>query len=224
MVLENLRESLPVVESFREDRVGAGFDIELGPGDRAVEPFVRGSVGAGDDIEMPAGLGGGGDLGRHVLRRDQLLVIEVAALLRQDLVLDLHRGGAGVLKRPDHVHHVQRFAKAGVAVHQHGKLRCAGNLPDEEADILDREDAEVRQAPSKPTSPPPTDTALQTARPWPAARQGRSRLRGSAGCLDAPAACESVRRRKRRQIVGDQIGHMGFTCAVSCLIISGMPA
>ena len=76
-------------------------------------------------IQMPARLAGGGDLGGHVVRVGQLLVVEMAAFLRQQLVLDMHRAGAGILEAAHHVHDVQRLAIAGVAVDQQRQARGA---------------------------------------------------------------------------------------------------
>jgi hypothetical protein len=48
-------------------------------------------VGAGDDHEIlvPAGGGRGADLGDVVLARDHLLAFEMAAFLREFLILDV---------------------------------------------------------------------------------------------------------------------------------------
>ena len=44
------------------------------------------------------GIGGGADLGDVVVAADQLLVVEMAALLREHLVLDMDGGDAGALE------------------------------------------------------------------------------------------------------------------------------
>ena len=96
--------------------------------------------------EVAAGFRGGGDLGRHVVRVGELLVVQMAAFLRQQLVLDMHRAGAGILEDAHHVHDVQRLAVAGVAVDQHRQARRAGDLADEKRDLVDGDDAEIGQA------------------------------------------------------------------------------
>src|SRR5690606_6703569 len=101
-----------------------------------------GGVGAGHDDDVGRGLARRRDLQRHVLRADQALVVQVPALLGQDLVLDVDRGGAGGLEGPDHVHDVERLAVPGVAVDQHGQA-SARQLPDEGGDVVDGDDAEV---------------------------------------------------------------------------------
>ena len=126
-----------------EDRIGAGLEIQLRARNGAVHALAGGGVGAGDDEQMPPGAACGGDLGRHVVRIGQLLVVQVAAFLRQQLVLDMHRGGAGILEAAHHVHHVERLAVAGVAVHQQRQAGRAGDLADEEAHLVHRDHAEV---------------------------------------------------------------------------------
>ena len=113
---------------------------------RAVHALARGGVGAGDDEQMPAGPSGGGNLGSHVMGVGQFLVVQVAAFLRQQLVLDVHRGGAGILERTHHVHDVQRLAVSGVAVDQQRQAGGAGDLADEEAHLVDGDHAEVGHA------------------------------------------------------------------------------
>ena len=95
---------------------------------------------------MPASAARGGDLGGHVVRIGQLLVVQVAALLRQQLVLDMHRRGAGVLEAAHHVHDVERLAVAGVAVDQQRQTGGARDLADEEAHLVHRDHAEVGDA------------------------------------------------------------------------------
>ena len=56
----------------------------------------------------------------------------MAAFLRQQLVLDLHRAGARVLEGAHHVHDIERLAVAGVAVHQHRQAAGARDLTDKE--------------------------------------------------------------------------------------------
>lgn len=58
----------------------------------------------------------------------------------------MDRAGARVLEDADHVHDVQRLAIAGVAVDEERQARGAGDLPDEEGDLVDGDDPEVGQA------------------------------------------------------------------------------
>ncbi len=52
------------------------------------------------------------------MRIGEFLVVEVAAFFRQQLVFDMDGASAGVLERPHHMHDVERFAIAGVAIDQ----------------------------------------------------------------------------------------------------------
>ncbi|MDQ0507518.1 hypothetical protein QOZ94_004342, partial [Xanthobacter agilis] len=88
-------EHLRIVERLWEDGVGTGLHIELGARHRAVDPLAGRRVCAGDEVEMAPGFGGRGHLGGHIAGVRQLLVVEVAALLRKKLVLDMDRSSAG---------------------------------------------------------------------------------------------------------------------------------
>ena len=70
---------------------------------------------------MTAGAAGRSNLGRHIIRAGELFVVEMSAFLRQQLVLDMNRRRARVLEGTHHMHHVQRLAITGVAIHQHGQ-------------------------------------------------------------------------------------------------------
>jgi Fe-S cluster assembly protein SufD len=88
----------------------------------------------------------GRDLGRHVVSIGQLLVVEVAAFLGQQLVFQVHRAGAGFLEGAGHMHDVQRFAIAGIAIDQHRQAGGAADLTNPEADIVHRDHTQIRQA------------------------------------------------------------------------------
>jgi hypothetical protein len=66
--------------------------------------------------------------GGCIARVGQFLVVQMAALLRQELIFDMHRGRAGIFEAADHMHHVQRFAMARVAIHEHRQSRRARHL------------------------------------------------------------------------------------------------
>ncbi len=95
---------------------------------------------------MAPRLARGRDLCGHIVRIRQLLVVQMAAFLRQKLILDMHGGRAGILETADHVHHVERFAISGVTVHQQRKPGGTGDLADEETDFVDGDHAEVGYA------------------------------------------------------------------------------
>ena len=85
-------------------------------------------------------------LARHVFGARQLLVVQMAAFLRQQLVLDLHGGGAGGFQFADRAHDVQHFAIAGIGVHDERQLRCAVDAADVVAEFVQADHAQVRQA------------------------------------------------------------------------------
>ena len=141
-----LAEHLGRVEGLGKDRVGPGLHVEPGACHRAVHALAGRGVGAGDHHQMATRAGGGGDLGGHVRRLGELLVVEVAALLRQQLVLDMHRRRTRVFKGADHVHDVERFAIAGIAVDQQRQAGGTGDLAHEEAHLVDGDHAEIGDA------------------------------------------------------------------------------
>src|SRR5260370_41231903 len=83
-----------------------------------LEPFGGPGVGPGDDDEagLRAGLHRRADLLDHLLGRDDQLALQVAALLRGHLVLDVDPGDPGRLVGADGAEHVQRLAVTGVRV------------------------------------------------------------------------------------------------------------
>ena len=57
----------------------------------------------------------------------------------------MNRAGACLLEHADHMHDVERFAVTGVAVDQQWQPRGAHDLADKERDLVDRNDAKVRE-------------------------------------------------------------------------------
>ena len=82
---------LHALGSFDDDDVGPDLDQCLRPLERPIEAFHGARVGTGDDlrIRVLAGVERGLDLAQHLVERNDPLAIEVAALLRKHLVLDL---------------------------------------------------------------------------------------------------------------------------------------
>jgi len=70
----------------------------------------------------------------------------MAALLWQDLIFDLHRGGTRVFKLANETHDVENFAVTGVSIHQDRQAGRPVDAADEEADLLTCHDAEIRQS------------------------------------------------------------------------------
>ena len=131
-------------QGFGKDDVGPGLPVQAGALDGVVETQRRG-IGAGNDLQVRAGAPGSGDFARHVVGIDQPLVVEVAAFLRQYLVFDLHRGGAGVLQLAHQTHDVERLAVAGIAVHQHRQASSPDELASGVAQFFQGNHAEVGQ-------------------------------------------------------------------------------
>ena len=115
-------EHFRVDQRFGKNRIGAGFEIELRARDRAFQSFGCRSISARDDVEVAARLDDGSDLGGHIARIGQSLVVQMAAFFRQQLVFDMHRRGAGILEFANETHGIQRFAVSGIAIHQHRQL------------------------------------------------------------------------------------------------------
>ena len=138
-------EHLGAGQRFGKDRVRARFEIELGARHRAVHAFGIRGIRARDDVEMPPCLDRGGDLGGGLARIGKLLVVQMAAFLRQQLVFDMDGRGARILEAAHHMHDVERFAMAGVAVDENRQARGARHLANEETDLLHRDDAEIGQ-------------------------------------------------------------------------------
>ena len=111
------------IERFRENRVRAGLHVEPGPGDRAIQPFAGGRIRPRDDDEIAPRLCRRGDLGGHVMGIRQLLVVEMAAFLGQELIFQMNRAGTRFLEHANGVHHVQGFAVSGVAIDQQRQAR-----------------------------------------------------------------------------------------------------
>ena len=59
---------------------------------------------------------GGLDLAGHLGGRDEALVVQMAAALREALVLELDRARAGALEEPHRALDVERIAVAGVGI------------------------------------------------------------------------------------------------------------
>ena len=140
-------EHLGVDQRFGEDRVGAGIHVHLRPRDRAVHALAGGGVGARDDVR-----GGGGPcraaatLAAMSCASASFLSLRWPHFFGSSWSSMCTAPAPGILEGADHVHDVQRLAVAGVAVDQHRQAGGARDLADEEADLVDGDDAEIGQA------------------------------------------------------------------------------
>ena len=132
-------------QRIREDDVRTGFDVEVGPRNSSLQTLLGHGVGPRDDTQMRTRPVRRIHLARHVFRARQLLVVQMAAFLWQQLVLDLHGRGAGGLQLADRAHDVQHFAVTGVGIHDERQLRRPVNAADMVAELVQADDAQVRQ-------------------------------------------------------------------------------
>jgi len=90
----------------------------LARANRLIEARHGTRIGAGDDHEIGAAArrGGGTDLGQPILARHDLLVVEMAAFLREALVLDMDAGDPDGLVFAHGAHDVQFVAVAGIGI------------------------------------------------------------------------------------------------------------
>ena len=118
--LRDAGEFLQADGRLDEGGVGAGLDESVGALNRPVEAVHRPRVGARNDLEIVvvAAVHRGLDLLDHLAERHHVLALEVAALLGEDLILDLDAGGARALERPHGPPHVEGVAEAGVGIGQ----------------------------------------------------------------------------------------------------------
>jgi len=137
-------------EPFGEDHVGAGVEVGAAARDSGVEAFDTPGVGAGADDEAGtggvAGGGGAGDFFLHVIHGHEGLTVEVAAALGEYLILDVKSRGAGEVVLPESAAHHLGFSEAGVGVGEDGEASGAGDLADDEAELVEREEADIGEA------------------------------------------------------------------------------
>ena len=111
--------------------VGPGRQRRIGAGNGLVQAGDGARVGAGDDQEVlvAAGGGRGADLGDVVLARDDLLAFEMAAFLREFLILDVNPGNAAALEFANRAKDIELVAVAGIGIGDDGQLDGGGDPP-----------------------------------------------------------------------------------------------
>lgn len=133
----------------------------------------------------------------------------MAALLGQQLVLNLYGTRAGFLERPHHMHDVQHFAETGVSVDQHRQLCGPRDLSRIEADVVDGDDAEVRQAHRGRHCRARQIQRFEAGVPG---LQGRQAVVGAGHLQDAGPFHQLAEAQARgfvRKMIGNQVGHLG---------------
>jgi hypothetical protein len=69
----------------------------------------------------------------------------MAAFLRLKLILDMYSCGPRILETADHMHDVERFAVAGIAVDKHRQAAGPRDLTNKERNLIDGDDAQIGQ-------------------------------------------------------------------------------
>jgi hypothetical protein len=120
----------------------------MGALQRRIEPERRTRVGPGDDLEIPvaARVDRGPDLAEHLRQGHDLLPVEMAAALREDLVLELDPRRAGALQHSDRADHVERVAEARVGVDEERDRDRVGHGRDMVHDLGKRGEPDVGRA------------------------------------------------------------------------------
>ena len=113
---------------FEEGHVGAGGECSVHAGDRLLEADDGAGIRARDqqEIRICPGRGGGANLRQIFVERDHRLVVEVAAFLREALVLDVEPGDAALLVLAHGPRHVELVAVAGIGVGDHRDFHRGG--------------------------------------------------------------------------------------------------
>src|SRR5581483_2132181 len=85
-------------------------------------------------------------LTHHLIRRDHLLALEMAAALGENLILEDDAGGAGALELLHAAHDVVQVAVTGVAVGDDRDRHAVRHAPHGVGHLLHAEEVQVRQA------------------------------------------------------------------------------
>ena len=99
-----------------------------------------------DEVRITARLLRGEDLLDHLLGRDDLLALHVAAALGPDLVLEHHAGHARVLERAHRVVDVDGVAVAGVGIGEQCEIGAAREYAHRGEVVLETHQADVGHA------------------------------------------------------------------------------
>ncbi len=145
--LRHRRKLFHRLRRLDERHVGPRRQRLVRPPHRLVEARHRARIGAGDDHEFALlRRHGSTDLRHVILARHNLLVVQMAALLRRHLILDMDRRHAAPLIFLHGPEHVQLVAIAGVRIGDHRHR----HRPDDTRGILHhlahRQQAEIRIA------------------------------------------------------------------------------
>ena len=128
----DLRELFPCAGRLDEEDVGSRFMIGMRPPQGFRQTGHRDRIGAGDQdqIVVPARLDRRPDFHHRLVDGNQLFPFEVAALLRNHLILQLHGGHAGTDEFLNGAVEVDGVTIAGVDVGDQRNADRSGHLPD----------------------------------------------------------------------------------------------
>ena len=138
--------SASLVGELDEGHVRTRLDHRVGAIDRGVEAENRAGVSARDNLEiliLPR-INGRLHLAQHLVERNDMLAVEMAAFFRKLLILDLNPGSARALKHLHSANRVERVAKARIGVDQQRKTDHVRDRIDVRGDLAQRRQADVR--------------------------------------------------------------------------------
>ena len=144
--LGNGLDFLQSLWSLNERHVGTGRQRCIHTAHSRIKPLDRTSVSPGDDYKLfrSARCCRCPDLCQIVVERNELLVIEVTATLRKDLILDVDRRHAGSFECLYRAEDIQLVSVTGIGIGNEGNVDGAGYAPRIVDHLGHREKAEVR--------------------------------------------------------------------------------
>lgn len=176
-----------------EQRVDAALAVALGALEGRVQIFhaQRGGARQGQGPGAGTGVQRGAPLAAHLSHRHHVLAFEVAASLRQALILQPTHRGADALESAHRALHVQHIAEAVVGVDDYRQLYALGAACQRAGNF-----AECRQADLRPSQPRVGDgRAAEVQRPEKPACAASSA--DSASCTPGASSRGSARRAAR---------------------------
>ena len=92
---------------------------------------------------MPPGPNCRRNLFGHIIGIGEILIVKMTAFFGQELIFDMDRSCAGILKGPYHVRGVEGIAMSSIAIHKNRQRARAGHLANIEAGVFKRENAKI---------------------------------------------------------------------------------
>jgi hypothetical protein len=126
-----------------KDGVRTRFEVQTRPRQRALDAFGSGRIGARNYAQAPARAARCGNSSRGLVRRREQLIVEVAALLGQELIFNLDRGGPRVLEFAHRAHHIQHPAVSGVRIDDYRQAAGTADAARGRRQFVEGHDAEI---------------------------------------------------------------------------------